>query len=153
MVRGAIFNSLQGLVDVDGAAVGDLFAGTGAMGIEALSRGASRCTFVESAPSAVDVIKKNLHTTSFLDAATVVGADAVAWLARHPTARFDLVFADPPYAFDAWDAVGGVDAGVLVAESDRDVDLGEAWRVLRTKQYGSTVVTLFVSRNSPRSPS
>jgi 16S rRNA (guanine966-N2)-methyltransferase len=87
--------------DLDGARVLDLFAGSGAAGIEALSRGASSAIFVEKDPGAASVIEANLLATSLAGPeATVVRADAVAWLGRQSStsARFDLVIADPPYA-------------------------------------------------------
>jgi 16S rRNA (guanine966-N2)-methyltransferase len=87
--------------DLDGARVLDLFAGSGAAGIEALSRGAASAVFVEKDPGAASVIEANLRTTSLAGpAATVLRADAVAWLSRAalPGAPFDLVIADPPYA-------------------------------------------------------
>jgi 16S rRNA (guanine966-N2)-methyltransferase len=87
--------------DLDGARVLDLFAGSGAAGIEALSRGAASAVFVEKDPAAASVIEANLRATSLAGpGATVVRADAVAWLGRAslPGAPFDLVIADPPYA-------------------------------------------------------
>lgn len=143
-MREAIFNSLQSLVDLDGADVADVFAGTGALGIEALSRGARTCVFVERDRDAVDAIRRNLATTK-LDGGRVVHADALRWVATHGN-RFDVAFADPPYDYHDWAVIGGLDADVLVVESDREVDVGAHWAVQRTKRYGTTVVTLFVPR-------
>jgi 16S rRNA (guanine966-N2)-methyltransferase len=78
------------------AEVLDLFAGSGALGIEALSRRAAHVTFVEKAPKAIAAIKKNLETTGFAGRATVVRSDALAYLAG--PLRADLVFCDPPFA-------------------------------------------------------
>jgi 16S rRNA (guanine966-N2)-methyltransferase len=74
----------------------DLFAGSGALGIEALSRGASHATFVEKAPRAIAALRRNLETTGFTDRATVVRADVLAYLAG--PVRADIVFCDPPFA-------------------------------------------------------
>ena len=148
-VREAIFNALQSVVDLDGATVADLFAGTGALGIEALSRGASSCVFVERDRAALDAIRANLAATR-LPGGTVVGADAVAWL-RQGRGPFDVVFADPPYSFDAWPAIAGLDAGLIVAESDREIALTDAWGILRSRRYGSTVVTLLSPLRTERS--
>lgn len=138
-VREAIFNALQSHVDFDGATVADLFAGTGAMGIEALSRGARHCTFVEQDKAALVAIEANLAATGFADAATVVRGDATA---RGAVA--EVVFADPPYAFEAWSSLASkVEARVFVVESDTDIVLGEGWRLVRSKRYGATVVSLF----------
>lgn len=135
-VRESIFNVLQSIVDLDGATVADLFAGTGALGIEALSRGAAHATFVEHDRKAADLVTANLEALGLADRARVVRSDAATF-----TGTVDVAFADPPYAFDDWHSLcERLDAGVLVAESDREVDLGERWRLLRRKQYGSTVV-------------
>ena len=80
MVRGAIANSLVSLDAIDGARVADLYAGSGAMGIELLSRGAAHCTFVERAPDAVRVIRANLVKLGLADRSTVLAADAVSAL-------------------------------------------------------------------------
>ena len=141
-VREAVFNSLQSLIDLDGGHAVDLFAGTGAMGIEALSRGAASCVFVEKDRRAADAIRANLASTG-LAGGEVVVADVGQWL-RRAGRRFDVAFADPPYTFDEWTSIACVDAGLLVAESDREVVLSEPWEILRSRRYGSTVVTLFI---------
>lgn len=146
-VREAIFSALDSIDAVRGAAVLDLFAGTGAMGIEALSRGASRATFVDSDGDAIGTIRTNLAATGFAERADVVRADVVRWLAGG--GRFDLVLADPPYAFDDWTALlARVDAAIVVAESDRELDVPAGWEVLRQKRYGTTVVTI-AARKGP----
>jgi 16S rRNA (guanine966-N2)-methyltransferase len=144
-VREAIFNSLQAHADLDGATVLDLFAGTGALGIEALSRGAAHATFVEDGRHALSALRANLETTGFADRATVLAHDATK--AELPTV--DVAFADPPYAFTAWtDLLTRVDAGLVVVESDREVEPPDPWRVLRVKRYGTTVVHLATTRSS-----
>ena len=94
--REGLFNSLGTLVDLEGAAVLDLYAGSGALGIEALSRGAASAVFVESDRRAVAVIEGNLETIG-AEGAEVVKRDVAAWLRGPPEAHFDLVFCDPPY--------------------------------------------------------
>lgn len=84
--------------DLPGASVADLFAGSGAAGIEALSRGAAAAVFVERDSGAVAVIEENLRTTGLAGAATVVRADALGWLERAEPSSVDLVVVDPPYA-------------------------------------------------------
>lgn len=138
--REGIFNSLGSLTDLDGVTVLDLFAGTGALGIEALSRGAAAVTFVDDDRAAVALIEHNLAITG-LDGGSVVRAEALQFLRRAPAV--DIAFADPPYAFEGWQALlAGLRAGIVVLESDRPVDVGDEWRVLRVKRYGGTVVTL-----------
>jgi 16S rRNA (guanine966-N2)-methyltransferase len=96
--REALFNSLIGFLDLDGARVLDLFAGTGAVGLEALSRGAASVTLVESDRGACDLIKRNIAAVG-LDGAELVRRPVAAYLGSGADAPFDLVFADPPYAF------------------------------------------------------
>ncbi len=142
-VREATFNALGSLDAVEGAAVLDLFAGSGAMGIEALSRGAASATFVDRDPKALAAVRANLDVTGLGDRATVVRGDAERWLAG--AGRFDLAVLDPPYATDdaAWGRLlTGLDAGVVVLESDRVVPLPETWTILRSRTYGGSVVVL-----------
>jgi 16S rRNA (guanine966-N2)-methyltransferase len=95
--REALFNSLRSLQDVDGARVLDLFAGSGAVGLEALSRGAAAVTFVESDRVAGDVLRRNIDLVG-LPGATLIRRPAAAVLDSEPDEPYDLVFADPPYA-------------------------------------------------------
>lgn len=150
-VREAVFNSLGSLGVLDGAAVLDLFAGSGALGIEALSRGARRATFVESERVALDAVRANLVATGLGSLATVVAADATRWLATTKE-TFDLALADPPYSYAGWDELlAVVPAALAVVESDRVIEPGRAWVVLRRKTYGTTVVTI-VRRHPPSAP-
>jgi 16S rRNA (guanine966-N2)-methyltransferase len=141
-VREAVFSSLESMGAVDGSLVVDLFAGTGALGIEALSRGASRAVFVDADPLAIASVRSNLESTGLVDDAVVVQSDVVQFL-RRGTERFDLAFADPPYEFQAWDdLLRLLDARIAVLESDRAPDATAGWRTTRQKRYGDTVVTL-----------
>jgi 16S rRNA (guanine966-N2)-methyltransferase len=139
-VREAVFNALYSLDDaVTGATVLDLFAGSGALGLEALSRGASRATFVESNRLAAEALRTNIATVGVADSATVVRADALRWLGEAP--HFDIAFLDPPYDFDGWDGLlSRLRAGLAVIESDRDIGPPEGWGLVRARRYGSTVV-------------
>ncbi|GIW12721.1 MAG: methyltransferase small [Tepidiforma sp.] len=94
LVREAVFNILGNAVE--GARVLDLYAGTGALGIEALSRGASHATFVEGEAACVEAILQSLSRTEFQSAAAVLRARLPAALARL-SGQFDIVFMDPPY--------------------------------------------------------
>lgn len=96
----ALFSILQPLLV--GASVLDLFAGSGGLGIEALSRGAAHATFVERWPRAVETLKRNLDTTGLSERADIERGDALRRLeaAPLPGAPFDLVLLDPPYAID-----------------------------------------------------
>jgi 16S rRNA (guanine966-N2)-methyltransferase len=142
-VREATFNALGSLGVVEGAVVLDLFAGSGALGIEALSRGAAGATFVDDDGRALQVVRANLDATGLADRATVVRGDGPRHAAT--VGPVDLALLDPPYAFadEQWAGLLGVlDADVVVVESDREVPLPEPWQVLRSKWYGGTVVLL-----------
>ena len=93
-VKEAIFSAIQ--FELDGARFLDLFAGSGQMGIEALSRGAKNCVFIDSSRVAVRTIQENLQRTKLADRATVLCTDAARYLATG-TEKFDLIFLDPPY--------------------------------------------------------
>ena len=157
-VREATFNALGSLDAVDGACVLDLFAGSGALGVEALSRGAAHATFVDRDRAARRSVETNVAAADVIDRAEVVAGDALRFLADAGSrgSAFDLVLLDPPYAFDAWpelfaalDPLVAAD-GVLVVESDRDI-LPPTWaELVRAKSYGSTVVALI--RRTPPSP-
>lgn len=94
-IRNAIFNSLG--EDVRGARVLDIFAGSGAIGIEALSRGATHCVFVERDRAAMKIIQKNLEILNTGTKAQAIGKQASSWINQYKGDRFDIIFADPPY--------------------------------------------------------
>jgi 16S rRNA (guanine966-N2)-methyltransferase len=141
-VREAIFNALWSRGAVEGARAADLFAGSGALGVEALSRGAAHVTFVDSDRVARRAIERNLASTGLADRAEVVGAPVARWLATLPAGtRFDLVFCDPPYAFEGWDRLlAALPADMAVVESDRPVALPPRWDLSREARYGGTWV-------------
>ncbi|MCB0978175.1 MAG: 16S rRNA (guanine(966)-N(2))-methyltransferase RsmD [Acidimicrobiales bacterium] len=147
-VREAVFNALDSLGVVAGARVLDAYAGSGALGIEALSRGAATVTFVEADAVARSVTEANLARTDLSERAVVQGGDGAAMVGRGP---WDLVLLDPPYATAGWDdllaaaLIGLVPGGVVVAESDREIDAVEGLDPIRSRRYGSTVVT-FLTR-------
>jgi 16S rRNA (guanine966-N2)-methyltransferase len=146
-VREAVFNALGSLGAVEDADVLDAFAGSGALGIEALSRGARHAWFLERSTAALDAVRRNLATVGFEGRATVCRGDALELLAR-PAASglpevFDLALLDPPYRFDRWEELlGVVRAGTLVLESDRELQVGPDAVVVRVRRYGGTVVTV-----------
>jgi 16S rRNA (guanine966-N2)-methyltransferase len=147
-VREATFNALGSLGVVAGATVLDLFAGSGAMGIEALSRGAAAATFVDSDPRALAAVRANVAAAGVDDRATIVRDDVGRHLSQR-TEAVDLAVLDPPYALpdEAWAALlAALRAGVAVLESDREVSIGAPWEILRVRRYGSTVITLAASR-------
>jgi len=138
-VREAIFNSLGSAGVLDGALVADLFAGSGAIGIEALSRGAERCVFVERDRAALRALDDNLDSLDLRERSKVLSSDA---LSVASILDADIVFADPPYDFDDWDELlGRLSADLVVAESGRPITAPEGWESTREKKYGRTRVT------------
>jgi 16S rRNA (guanine966-N2)-methyltransferase len=140
-VREAVFNALASVHALVDARVTDLYAGSGAMGIEALSRGASHCTFVERDRTAAQIIDENLTNLDLRDRATVRVGDAIAVAHR---LEADLAFVDPPYGFDDWPRLlraVAIAAATVVAEADSAVPAPPDWRQGRTKRYGRTWVT------------
>lgn len=138
-VREAVFNALGSLDIVDGATVVDAFAGTGAMGIEALSRGAAHCTFIEKDRAALQVLRQNISTLGLADRSSVISVDVATALSQHGSC--DLFIADPPYGFSDWATVlQNVSATVVVLESDREIPDLDGWDTIRSKKYGRTHV-------------
>lgn len=145
--REGLFSSLGA---VDGARCLDLFAGTGAVGIEALSRGAESCTFVDSGAAAIRTIRENLSRAGLADRATVTRGDALRFLGRAGD-RFDLIFLDPPYsmargrlrtlleALSPRLAPGGGFVLTRPKQSDTDV-IPVNYRAERRLAYGDTLV-------------
>ncbi len=161
-VREALFNSLGSMGAVHDANVVDLFAGSGALGIEALSRGAAHVTFVDTSRASTDAIDANLGVVGRADSATVLRRDAFAALAAGAVGLggpVDLVLADPPYAFDRWIDLAAAlvpvlgDGAVVVAESDRplvdELALLSAGAIPKERRYGGTVVTMMTFQGSP----
>ncbi len=146
-VREAIFDILFSLGGVDGAQVVDLFAGSGALGIEALSRGAKSVTFVERDPVALAAIRANLASVGLAGAerdgdVTVARADAERWLAT-TAARYDLALVDPPYRYQGWqELVAGLPVDLAVLESDAEIPAPDGWVVIKSRRYGGTIVTV-----------
>lgn len=143
-VREATFNALGSMEALHGAVVLDLFAGSGALGIEALSRGASEAIFVDSSRRSVQAIRANIARCGFEDRSTVVSSSAFDYMLESD-ADVDLAFVDPPYAFDAWPRLMEVlRCQTVVIESDRAIDPGPGHVVQRQRRYGGTVVTIAV---------
>lgn len=144
-VREAIFDVLGSREPVGGLRVLDLFAGSGAMGIEALSRGAAGAVFVDRSAEALSAVRGNLAALGLEERARVVRADVLMWLATQD-APAELVFCDPPYGFDRWsellELLDGEPGRLAVLESSQPVELSPRWEVVRQKRYGGTLVTV-----------
>jgi 16S rRNA (guanine966-N2)-methyltransferase len=154
-VREAIFGVLGSLaattgIPVEGARVADLFAGSGALGIEALSRGAARAFFVDQDRQAAATVDANLAALGMEARAVVVRGDVLRWLRTAPGS--DLTFADPPYDFDRWTellSLLGPVTGLAILEMGAARVLDPGWEVLREKHYGGTVVMVARPARSP----
>lgn len=148
-VREAVFNALVSRDLVRDARVADLFAGTGALGIEALSRGAAHCTFVERDRNVARYLRGNVEQLGLADRSRIAIGDAMS---QAPTIDVDVVLADPPYEFADWPRLlSAVKAPLVVAEAGRPLDSLEltGWESTRSKRYGRTWVTFFEAMDRP----
>ncbi len=147
-IKGAIFSSIQ--FELEGRRVLDLFAGSGQMGLEALSRGAERATFIDSSREAVEIIKKNARNTGFFDKSHFLVSDAKNYIRKASgRERFDLVFIDPPYAAECCAEIASllvkaeiiIPGALVVLESGtEEIDLADpclsGYEVIKSEHYG-----------------
>lgn len=158
-IKGAIFSAIQ--FDVEGRRVLDLFAGSGQMGLEALSRGATQATFIDSSREAMEIVKKNAVATNLFDESKFIVSDGANYLRKCAGRdKYDLVFIDPPYAMNLckksveallrYEALS--DGAIVVLESgDEEIDLGalpySSFEVIKTTSYGKkTAVNILLYR-------
>lgn len=152
-VREALFGSLDAAGVLEGAHVLDLYAGSGAVGLEALSRGADSAVFVEAHNATARVLRRNIATLDVAERCEVVTARLPGALKNPPTRRFDLMFADPPYSMDEPELAGVLshlveydwladDAEVVVERSHRSGEPGwpETLTLGRSRRYGETML-------------
>ena len=147
-IKEAVFSSIQ--FDVEGRRVLDLFAGSGQMGLEALSRGAEKATFIDLSREAMEIVKKNARTTGFFDRSHFLVSDWRNYI-RKASGReqYDLVFVDPPYAMECCaDAANYlaeksliIPGAIVVLESgEEEIDPADArlsgYRVIKSTHYG-----------------
>lgn len=158
-VKGSIFNILQNRVDWPGLKVLDLFAGSGSLGIEALSRGAQHVVFVENSRRAATHLEQNVSLVDAAEQCEIVVSDVFDYIARSRTV-FDIVFADPPYKFEILNRLpslvfqSGVVSpdGYLIIEHPPGLEFerGELWHEAVVRKYGRTIVTFFESQREPQ---
>ena len=150
-VREALFSALQSRVDLGGARVLDLFAGSGALGLEAVSRGATHATLVERHGPTLALARRNARSLGVLDRVAPLRADALVHLGRLSGA-FDLILADPPYALAELPTLPTLarpllaPGGLFVLEHDARHDFAEANGLVWTRAYGRTVLSMFEGR-------
>ncbi len=149
-VKESIFNIVQ--FDVEGASVLDLFAGSGQIGIEALSRGAKHCTFVDSSNRSIEVVKQNLKTCGFEKRASIFCGDGKMYITLSHD-RFDIAFLDPPYNKQIIDSVLSAVAekmtenGIILCESELREELPESGGDFvkhREYKYGKIKITSYM---------
>jgi 16S rRNA (guanine966-N2)-methyltransferase len=141
--REAIFSMLESRGGLSGLVVADLYCGSGAMGIEALSRGAAKAYFVDSDPACLAAARSNLEPLHLEGEAVFVRATLPTW---QPPSDLDLIMADPPYGPLAVEKLlAGVVCERVVIENDRFTAAPSGWRVVKEKRYGTTLVTMLES--------
>ena len=154
-IKEAVFSSIQ--FDIESRRVLDIFAGCGQLGLEALSRGAESCMFIDSSREAMDIVKLNVALTGFSKQSKYLVSDARNYI-RKASGRevYDLVFIDPPYSLECSAEImrklitGGLlaDGAILVSESGTEIinpdDFPEL-EVMKSKQYGKkTAINIFL---------
>ena len=156
-VKEGIFSAIQ--FEVEGRRVLDLFAGSGQMGIEALSRGARSAVFVDGGIEPCRIVKENLDKTRLAEKAQVIRSDYMAYLSRCRE-TFDLIFLDPPYAENflenALKKISEIDilseSGIIICERDAEKPLNEDYgqiRRFRDYRYGRAAVTIYRRTSAP----
>ena len=148
-VKEAVFSAIQ--FETEGRHVLDLFAGSGQLGIEALSRGAADAVFVDSDKNAIRIIRENVEKTKFTDNSRIVQTDALAFLNMNVT-MFDMIFLDPPYASGLMEKVLDkvcdfvtVNGPVICEHSASDTLPDSVGSLVKQKEYkyGKTAVTVY----------
>ena len=148
-VKESIFNMIA--FDLPEKNVLDLFSGSGALGIEALSRGAQSCTFIDKSAQSVNITKKNLEATHLLDSASVLNCDSIDFL-KNTDKKFDIIFIDPPYESDLYEKSlnaikeSGIlaDDGFIVLEYDATTPNFSAdnFSIIKEKHYGRVTILM-----------
>lgn len=155
IVKGSIFDTLYS--EVQESVVLDLFAGSGAMGLEALSRGASRAVFVEQEKTILRALTTNIERCGFSDQSVIHRGDAVRFLEKaiQSGSKYDIIFADPPYAStlgkkiaEMISAAGRGICKLLIVETGGEIEFADGGDLekIRTRKFGQTVVTYFSFR-------
>lgn len=157
-VKEAVFSMLQ--LDVEGRTVLDLFAGSGQMALEALSRGATEAVLVDRSAEAIRIIQDNVKKTGFERESSVVRLDSLDFVRQNRGRQFDLIFIDPPYASDLYTRVLRSmlennmikPSSLIICESDREDVLGafgtENFTVRRSSRYGRSFINILTLKET-----
>ena len=151
--RETLFDVLSNKIDFNGIRCLDLFAGTGSLGFESLSRGADFCCFVDSSRVSVQFIEKNAGTLDCAESAAIYKQSVFNFLTEHAGEKFDIIFADPPYVFKRYgeliELVLQLSFSIFVIEHDSGDDIvfdTKAFDVLQ-KRVGKTAFTILTTEN------
>lgn len=144
-IKEAVFGALQ--FDIAGKDILDLFSGSGSLGIEALSRGADSCTFVDKSKESIKLTEANLEKTKLTSNAKVILSDCSIFL-KSCKSSYDIIFIDPPYRLNLYSSVlndineNGVlkKGGIIVLESEGQVENYEPYEAYKIKKYGITTI-------------
>ena len=158
-VKESVFSMLQ--FDIEGRTVLDLFAGSGQMGMEALSRGAQSATFVDKSKDAIMLIKENLQKTRLIDNGIVFQCDYLEFIRRNVGKSYDIIIIDPPYALKMYnpalksllDTSMIKPSTLIVCESgtdeifNGDLELQSNFEIAKQNKYGNTYITILKVKN------
>lgn len=148
-VKEAIFSAIQ--FDIEGRTVLDLFAGSGQLGIEALSRGAAECYFADSAAQSINVVRQNVEHTGFSDRSHIVNMPFSAFL-KSAKVKFDIALLDPPYERKLIQKALPFlipkmnDGGVILCEHEKECTLPaelDGWSLVKLLRHGGTSVSIY----------
>ncbi|NLZ45204.1 MAG: 16S rRNA (guanine(966)-N(2))-methyltransferase RsmD [Clostridiales bacterium] len=150
MIKESIFSIIQ--FDIPGSSVLDLFSGSGQLGIEALSRGASHCVFVDKSASSIAVTRENIESTGFIKTSRILNMDSIDYL-KTAKSGLDIALLDPPYNMGLIEQALPLlnpkmnDGGIVVCEHEKELTLPEEIGNLKQRKrykYGKKAVTTFV---------
>jgi 16S rRNA (guanine966-N2)-methyltransferase len=148
--RETLFDILSSRVDLYGKNCLDLYAGTGALGIECLSRGAAQCSFVDNSFKSIQLISKNLNSLGCSEIADIYNRDVFTFLKENENEKYDVIFADPPYSFNKYDELTGLVLNryfiIFVIEhvNEHESHLEDERTLILHRKSGKTRFTIFI---------
>ncbi len=156
IIRESVFNVMGR--EVEGKTVLDLFSGSGSLGIEALSRGASRVHFVDASPRSAKMIRRNAESLGIADSCVIVRDDAAGFVQAWDGSPFDLVFVDPPFlsgktapvlaAMQTSTAVSGRTVIIVRVHRRETLEVPDPFRVFKERRFGENLVLFMIKERS-----